>query len=267
MTITNYTFFSPNGDDFPVTANADGKLYMMLTGLEKGDFRLKHWANPINSALNRIYVNTSLVVGGRYFELKSHSVTMYSGTTNYIHAVIDLSNATEPVKITVEKTNTSNSTDINNGTGILKVCFETVVTNTSSITSTKIMSQVTTVDKSIVTGSSTQGKIATIQQVTGFGRTATLTRIGNLVTIYSENRHTSNVPNGWSRNVATLPVGWRPVANTTLWQHDLLDASKYTWLLFRPNGQVDLSSVGDIRTTDYIISNAGFYITNDPFPE
>lgn len=135
MTITNYTFFSPNGNDFPVTANADGKLYMMLTGMGKGDFRRKDWASPINSALNRIYVNTSIVAGGRYFELNSHSVTMYSETTNYIHAVIDLSNANAPVTITAEKTNTSNSTDINNGSGVLKVCFDIVVTSTSSITS------------------------------------------------------------------------------------------------------------------------------------
>lgn len=135
MTITNYTFFSPNGDDFPVTANADGKLYMMLTGMDKGDFRRRDWADPINSALNRIYVNTSIVAGGRYFELNSHSVTMYSGTTNYIHAVIDLSNTSAPVTITAEQTNTSNSTDINNGTGILKVCFDIVVTSASAITS------------------------------------------------------------------------------------------------------------------------------------
>lgn len=135
MTITNYTFFSPNGDDFPVTANSDGKLYMMLTGMNKGDFRRKDWEDPINSALNRIYVNTSLVVGGRYFELQSESVTMFSETTNYIHAVIDLSDTSAPVTITAEKTNTSNNVDINNGSGILKVCFDIVVTSTSSITS------------------------------------------------------------------------------------------------------------------------------------
>lgn len=134
MAITNYTFFSPNGDDFPVTANADGKLYMMLTGMNKGDFRRRDWAEPINSALNRIYVNTSIVAGGRYFELNSHSVTLYSGTTNYIHAAIDLSNTSAPVTITAERTNTSNSTDINNGTGVLKVCFDIVVTSASAIT-------------------------------------------------------------------------------------------------------------------------------------
>lgn len=146
MTITNYTFFSPNGDDFPVTANADGKLYMMLTGMNKGDFRRKDWADPINSALNRIYVNTSLVVGGRYFELKSESVTMFSETTNYIHAVIDLSDTSAPVTVTAEKTNTSNSVDINNGSGVLKVCFDIVVTSTSAITSVKSTTQTSAFD-------------------------------------------------------------------------------------------------------------------------
>ena len=31
MTIKNFTFFSPNGTEFPVGSNNDGKLYMMLT--------------------------------------------------------------------------------------------------------------------------------------------------------------------------------------------------------------------------------------------
>lgn len=268
MAITKYTFFSPDGNDFPVTADADAKLYMMLTGMNYNEFRLKHWTPVLNTALNRIYTKTSIVLGGRYFELKDHSITLSPVQTNFIHAVIDLSNTTEPVTITVEQSDTSNNIDINNNSGVLKRCFDIVETSGSGVTSSRTpKGQTTEVVDLNTSGVMTMGKTATLQQSTGFGRTATLTRIGNLVTIYSENRHSSNVPNGWNRNVATLPVGWRPIANTMLWQRDLLDVSKYTWLLFRSNGQVDLSSVGDITTTSYIISNASFYITNDPFPQ
>lgn len=137
MTITNYTFFSPNGDDFPVTANSDGKLYMMLTGMNYTDYRVKFWQNPINSALNRVYTNTSLVVGGRYFELSSHAVTLQPSTTNFIHAVIDLANTTNPVTITVESSDTSTDIDINNNSGILKRCFDIVETSGSAVTGAK----------------------------------------------------------------------------------------------------------------------------------
>ncbi|WP_198932411.1 hypothetical protein, partial [Brucella sp. CMUL 015] len=43
MAITKFTFFSPNG----VTANADGKLYMMLTAMDYSSIyssiRCRHW--------------------------------------------------------------------------------------------------------------------------------------------------------------------------------------------------------------------------------
>lgn len=181
MTITSYTFFSPNGDDFPVTANADGKLYMMLTGMQKGDFRRKDWVDPINSALNRIYVNTSLVVGGRYFELNSHSVTMYSESTNYIHAVIDLSDTSAPVTITAEKTNTSNSTDINNGSGILKVCFDIVVTSTSAITNATPTTQNSTFDKVITKDQAIETESYTM--AIGNGVSASFQRKGEIINI------------------------------------------------------------------------------------
>ena len=268
MTITKYTFFSPNGDDFPVTANGDAKLYMMLTGLDYGQLRLKHWSAPLDTALNRVYVNTSIIIGGRYFELHDHSITLQPTITNYIHAVIDLSEPLNPVTITVESSDTTNTTDINNNSGILKVCFDIVVTDGSSVTSSRQpKGQVTNVVDLEATGVTTQGKIATLTQSTGFGRTATLTRIGSLVTIHSENRHSSNVPNDWNRNVASLPVGWRPVTNAMMWQHDLSNASKYTWLLFTSSGRVDLYGSGSVTSSDYMISNASFYITNDPFPE
>lgn len=215
MTITNYTFFSPNGNDFPVTANSDAKLYMMLTGMGKGDFRLKHWTDPINSALNRVYVNTSLVVGGRYFELQAESVTMFSETTNYIHAVIDLSNTSSPVTITVEKTNTSNAIDINNGTGILKICFETVVTSTTSITSSNQIQQNTNVDNLNANNVNTKGDVKTWTPITLSNVTSAVLMykiINGVIHLNGQGNWGSFTANQ-SKTVATLPVALRPTLN------------------------------------------------------
>lgn len=181
MTITKYTFFSPNGNDFPVTANADAKLYMMLTGLNYKDLRLKHWSAPLNTALNRVYVNTSLVVGGRYFELKDHSITLSPAVTNYVHAVIDLSNITEPVTITVEQSNNTNSADINNTSGVLKVCFETIVTSGSGITSVTQTTQNFNFDKVIANDQSVATEPVTVS--IGNGVTASFQRKGEIVNV------------------------------------------------------------------------------------
>ena len=159
MAINKYTFFSPNGNDFPVTANADGKLYMMLTGLNYKDLRLKHWSAPLNTALNRVYVNTSLVIGGRYFELRDHSIQLRPAVTNYVHAVIDLSNTTEPITITVQQSNTTNSVDINNASGVLKVCFETITTSGSGITNVTPTAQTSALDSISANNISLKGSI------------------------------------------------------------------------------------------------------------
>ena len=68
MTIKNYTFFSPSGTEFPVSATADRRLYLMLGGMNYADYKMKHWVQPVNSGFNRIYKDTSFVVAGAYFE-------------------------------------------------------------------------------------------------------------------------------------------------------------------------------------------------------
>ena len=134
MSITKYTFFSPNGTEFPVSANADGKLYMMLSGLQLNSYRRKDWETPIDSSLNRQYVNTSLVVAGRYFELHNETVVLNPLATNYVHANIDLANTNNPVSITVESSDKSNSTDINNKSGVIKRVFDIVTTSSTNVT-------------------------------------------------------------------------------------------------------------------------------------
>lgn len=139
MTITKYTFFSPNGNDYPVTANADGKLYQMLSGFDYTTFGRKDWQKPTTSGLTKTFVNTSLVVAGRYFELYNELVTLQASAKNYIHVAIDLSNTANPVTLTVGTSDTSNTIDINNGTGVYKRCIEVVETNAGSVATTTLM--------------------------------------------------------------------------------------------------------------------------------
>jgi len=181
MTITKYTFFSPNGNDFPVTANADGKLYMMLTGMNYNDFRLRHWTPALNTALNRVYTKTSIVVGGRYFELQDHLITLKPAQTNFIHVVIDISNMDNPVTITVEDQDTTNSVNINDGAGVLKVCFEQIVTSGSGITSVANRTQNTIVDKMIANDQSITTESVSVS--IGNGVTASFQRKGDIVNI------------------------------------------------------------------------------------
>lgn len=146
MTITNYTFFSPTGTEFPVSANADGKLYQMLTGMELDGYRRRDWEQPIDTALNRQYVNTSLVVGGRYFELKNETVELQPSAQNFVHANIDLTQTEAPVSLSVEQADNSNGLDINNGSGVLKKVIDIVTTDTSTVTSAKVPEQVASFD-------------------------------------------------------------------------------------------------------------------------
>ena len=99
MTIKNFTFFSPSGTEFPVGSDNDGKLYMMLTGMDYGTIRRKDWTSPLNTALNVQYTNTSIVAGGRYFELSNETVALKANSVNYIHANIDLSQTLSPVSL------------------------------------------------------------------------------------------------------------------------------------------------------------------------
>ena len=114
MTIKNFTFFSPNGTEFPVGSNNDGKLYMMLTGMDYGTIRRKDWTRPLNTALNVQYTNTSIIAGGRYFELINETVALKANSVNYIHANIDLTRTAQPVTLSAETSNNSNNVDLNN---------------------------------------------------------------------------------------------------------------------------------------------------------
>lgn len=139
MTITKFTFFSPNGNDYPVTANADAKLYQMLSGFNYETFGRTDWQPTTTAGLTKTFVNTSLVVAGRYFELHDELVNLQASAKNFIHVAVDLSDTANPVTLTVGTSDTSNTIDINNESGVYKRCIEVVETNAGSVATTTLM--------------------------------------------------------------------------------------------------------------------------------
>lgn len=155
MTITKYTFFSPNGNDYPVTADADAKLYMSLGNMDYTTFSRVDWSNPTQAGLTKTFVKTSFIVAGRFFQAENQLVQLLPSAINFIHVVIDLSTPLDPVKFTAETADNSNTVDINNTSGIYKKCIEKVTTNGGSIISTEKIAQnrifdIATIQKAVV---------------------------------------------------------------------------------------------------------------------
>lgn len=222
------------------------------TGISVKDGTIKSWgiSKKPDPSIPGGYSNTS--VGNA---LDSGNLNFYSENYNTISndgEVID------PAKKAVSFRVNNNNTQSNSVTLILesaKPDFELLV-----VGQTVLQGDVTVVG--VVNQSS---KKATVNF--GYGRNVTLTRDGSYVTITSQNRYTIAPANAtWLRNVATLPSGYRPVEDVLIYNHDLNNASKFSWSLLHPSGVIDLFSSGNITTSDYILSSAQFWITKDELP-
>ena len=212
MAIKNYTFLSPSGTEFPVSAPADRRLYLMLSGMDYSTFKLAHWVSPTNTGLNRIYTDTSLVVAGAYFELKAHTVTLNANTTNFVHANIDLSNVTNPVFITIENKDNSNAIDINTKAGIVKRCIEIVITNGTNVITTTKKAQKVTFDV-LEANTIIQPVESTIIDL-GWGMSVTLTKKNGMIFANGTTTPSSNTgaTGGFDIGVK-VPEGFRPRQN------------------------------------------------------
>ena len=223
MTIKNFTFFSPNGTEFPVGSNNDGKLYMMLTGMDYGTIRRKDWSKTLNTALNIQYTNTSIIAGGRYFELLNETVALKANSVNYIHANIDLTQTTSPVNLSAETINNSNGVDINNGSGVLKVCFDIVTTSGTGVTSIKPIVQTSTLDSISANDISLKGSInvptqmSTIQ--TGNGLLLQLTKKNDDLVIVRLGGSLSNIKTGFKMSGPLVDRGFCPAVAQSLVGH------------------------------------------------
>lgn len=119
-----------------------------------------------------------------------------------------------------------------------------------------------------VNGSLGFGKSKIITQNVGYGRTMTFVRKGNLVTATSSD--TFGVVPGvgrWLNDVTeTLPLGFRPVVSANVRSTYLGAKQQGTWHEFSPNGKIRLFNDAALTTTDYFLTQAQSWITDDPFP-
>ena len=220
MTIKNFTFFSPNGTEFPVGSNNDGKLYMMLTGMDYGTIRRKDWTSPLNTALNVQYTNTSIIAGGRYFELINETVALKANSVNYIHANIDLTRTAHPVTLSAETSDNSNNIDLNNNAGVLKVVIDIRTTNGTGVISAKQPTEHTLLDDVIINSLVNKKDVpwTDLNRAGGVGSTGTLQAriINGVIYVRGNSIPVPNVAPNFIVPVGTFP----PAFGTNLPQFD-----------------------------------------------
>jgi hypothetical protein len=220
MTIKNFTFFSPNGTEFPVGSNNDGKLYMMLTGMDYGTIRRKDWTSPLNTALNVQYTNTSIIAGGRYFELLNETVALKGNAVNYIHANIDLTQTAHPVTLSAETSDNSNNVDLNNNSGVLKVVIDIRTTNGTGVINAKSPTEHTSLDDVIINSLVNKKDIpwTDLNRAGGVGSTGTLQAriINGVIYVRGNSIPVPNVAPNFIVPVGTFP----PAFGTNLPQFD-----------------------------------------------
>lgn len=287
MTIRNYTFFSPNGTEFPVTANSDGKLYMLLAGNDYSQFIIKHWSEPVLTGLNKIYADTSVLLGGRYFELNNEPVGLKPNSINYIHANVDPSNINTPVTLSVETANNSNSKDINSGSGVIKRLIDISTTDATSIIKSEAPEQSRGFEK--VNASSVNTK--SLDVTGGFNEAQAVTklkfpycndngsmvnRVGSFCWIDGTFSASMAKPAGsviTANEYAgeTIPVGYRPSHDLDIFfeTRSAREGERVARLLLHADGRMNdmfLQHGGFKNTTDAMLVIGGMWYTNDPFP-
>lgn len=257
MTIKNYTFLSPSGTEFPVSATADRRLYLMLGGMDYSAFKMQHWTQPTNTGLNRVYTDTSFVLAGAYFELKAHTVTLNANTTNFVHVNIDLSNLTSPVFMTVEAQDNSNNTDINSKSGIIKRCVEVVTTNGTSVVTTTPKTQKVTFD-AVELNAITQPIESAVIDL-GWGMSVTLTKKNGMVFANGTTTPTVNASSTGGFNIGVkVPLGFRPRLNNEAIIKAQGNNNQWSSYLIAADGNVRLITGG--MNTGYIFHVNGAWV-------
>lgn len=111
------------------------------------------------------------------------------------------------------------------------------------------------------------GKTTTIEVGIGWGRTATLQRIGNVATITSEKTLGNTMPAGaWQTAKEKLPVGYRPKVTTVISTSTITNPDKFLWYRLQPNGTIQIWQNGSVVTTDTLMTPIQSWITTDAFP-
>ena len=264
MTIKNYTFFSQTGTEFPISATADRRLYLMLSGMDYSTFKMSHWKTPTNTALNRVYNDTSLCLGGAYFELNNQSITLRANATNFIHINIDLSNVNSPVSLSTETKDNSNSIDMNTTSSVLKKCIEVVTTSGTEIKTVVEKEQETKLKK--VTADYLTMPSKTAQAALNYGITANFTRIGNLVHVnFFRQARTVGSKTENEKILEKLPIGFRPRDRVEFGININNLSTVYAQMLYSFN-EIGEAFVTNNYTGTGVFSGSTMYFTDDAMP-
>lgn len=266
MTIIGYQF-----DKSKVTPESDASLYSYLAqGL---DNKVIKGMIATASGLNLYIEPGKALVQGRFVDVtQQHQLSAQANTSGYVVITIDLTQTNtatgipgtgdyEPVnnQLRLEVVESLNQQDLNNG-GVIY----TLPLYSYTSTGTSVLLTMYNPSFNLFASIKTTTKVVNV----GYGRDVTLTRVGNFVTVTSQNRYSTAPTNGaWIRNISTFPLGFRPQEEVMIYNHDLSNVNKFSWNIFKPNGNIDLFSNGNIITTDYILTSGQFWITKDPWPD
>lgn len=111
------------------------------------------------------------------------------------------------------------------------------------------------------------GKTTKIEVGIGWGRTATIQRIGNMVTITSEKTLGNTMPSGaWQTADEKIPDGYRPKVRTLISTSTITNPNKFMWYRFNIDGTIQIWQNGSIVTTDTLMTPIQSWITTDAFP-
>ena len=258
-------------DKSKVTPESDAALYSYL-GQGGLDNNVASGMTATASGLN-VYVATGkALVQGRWIAIQQQEqLTAQANTSGYVVVTIDLTQSNTATgtpgtsdyetinnQLRLELVDTLNQQNLNDGGMVYTFPIYSYNATGTSVVLTKYK-------RSFNPADSSQTKTQTAPS--GYGRSVALTRIGNLVTVTSQNQY-STTPSGgaWDKKVATVPEGFRPSSDVLIYNHDLTNAMKFSWNLIKPNGDVDFFGNGSIATSDYILTPGQFWITKDSFP-
>lgn len=111
------------------------------------------------------------------------------------------------------------------------------------------------------------GKVKSVEVSLGWGRTVTLERIGNTVTITSQKTFATTMPQGsWQTANEKIPVGFRPNSQAVIFSETITNSTKFMWYRINTDGSVQIWQNGNIVKTDTLMTPNQSWITKESFP-
>lgn len=111
------------------------------------------------------------------------------------------------------------------------------------------------------------GKVKSAKVSLGWGRSVILTRVGNQVTMFSNETFSGTMNQGlWNQANERIPNGYKPYGQVYIYSVSIVNQSKFMWYRLGPSGGVEIWQNGNITTSDTMITPVQSWITSDGFP-